>query len=83
MKKYSVSYCSGATGYGWKQEYDRLDEFESFIKEMRNEYTCEISVFDHELGDFIYWKRALCYEPEVNVMFNLFRDLRTTTRRMK
>lgn len=37
MSKYSVSYCSGATGFGWEQDYDRLDEFEDFIDEMRME----------------------------------------------
>ena len=82
-KKYSVDYCSGATGYGWSHEYDRLDEFEDFIDEMRNEYTASVRVFDYDLGEFIFWKRTLSYKPEIDMLHDLFRDMRTTNRRMK
>lgn len=82
-KKYSVDYCSGATGYGWSEKYDRLDEFEDFIDEMRNEYTAAVRVFDYDLGDFIFWKRTLSYKPEIDMLHDLFRDMRTTNRRMK
>ena len=36
-KKYSVTYTSGATGYGWHKEYDKIEDFESFVDEIRNE----------------------------------------------
>ena len=82
-KKYSLEYCSGATGYGWEKEYDRLDEFEDFINEIRNEYTAKVTVFDYSLKKFIFYKRALSFKPEKDMLFNLFRDMRTTTRKIK
>ena len=81
-KKYSVSYTSGATGYGWDQEFDRLDEFEDFINEMRNVYTAAVRVWDNELKTFIFWKRALS-EPTTDMLSDMFRDMRTTTRKVK
>ena len=80
-KKYTVDYCSGATGYGWSQEYDRLDEFESFIDEMRHEYTACVSVWDNQLNDFIFYKRTLCFEPHIDMLKAFDRDLRTKDRK--
>jgi hypothetical protein len=82
-KKYVVDYCSGATGYGWSKEYDRLDEFESFIDEMRREITAHVSVWDNTLKDFIFYKRALCYEPETDMLKAIDRDMRTKNRKWK
>lgn len=82
-KKYSVQYCSGATGYGWEQEFDRLNEFESFVDEMRKEYTAAVWVWDNQLHDFIFIKRTLSYEPSVDLLHSIDRDLRTTTRKWK
>jgi hypothetical protein len=50
-KKYYVSYASGATGYGWEHEYDRLDEFEDFVRGV--DRTAYIFVYDYELGETI------------------------------
>ena len=82
-KKYSVSYCSAPTGYGWTQEYDRVSEFESFVDEMRREPTADLSVYDNDLGDFIFWKRAMRYDPDIDMLRSSCRDLRTKTRKMK
>lgn len=82
-KKYRVYYCSAPTGYGWEQEYDRISEFESFVNEMRREPTAEVSVWDAELGDFIFWKRAMRYDPCIDMLRGSSRDLRTTTRKAK
>ena len=82
-KKYSVDYCSGATGYGWSAEHDRLDEFEDFINEMRTEYTAAVRVYDYALGDFIFWKDTLTLKPRVDKLHDVFRDMRTKNRRMK
>ena len=82
-KKYSVDYCSGATGYGWTQEYDRLDEFEDFIDHLRHEVTAAVWVYDYQLGDFIFIKRTLTFEPEKDMLHDTFRDMRTKTRRWK
>ena len=81
-KKYSVEYCSGATGYGWDIEYDRLDEFEDFINEMRYEYTASVRVYDYTLEKFIYWKNCLAYKPSIDMLSDIFRDMRTKTRKM-
>lgn len=83
MAKYSVEYCSAPTGYGWRQEYDRISEFERFVNQMRREPTADISVWDNELGDFVFWKRAFRYEPDIDMLHSVCRDLRTKTRKMK
>ena len=82
-KKYIVSYCSAPTGYGWKQEFDRLSEFEGFVDEMRRTLTAAVDVFDRELGDFIFWKDAFTYKPEIDMLSGLWRDMRTKDRKMK
>lgn len=83
MKKYSVDYASGATGYGWSQEFDRLDEFEDFIDEMRKEVTARVTVWDSQLHDFIFWKDCLCYKPSIDMLHSIGRDMRTKDRHWK
>ena len=82
-KKYNVSYCSGATGYGWEEEYDRLDEFEGFVNQMRKEYTASVEVYDYQLEDFIFWKNVLTLEPDIDMLHDVCRDMRTKTRRCR
>ena len=82
-KKYSVQYCSGATGFGWEEEYDRLDEFEYFINHMRREFTAAVWVYDYQLGCFIFIKRTRTFEPEVDMLRSAVRDMRTKTRTVK
>ena len=82
MKKYSVSYYSVTTGYGWQDEFDRLAEFESFIDEMRRKPSASISVWDNELHEYIFDKDAFC-KPDVDMLRSLFRDMRTKNRKMK
>ena len=82
-KKYSVSYTSGATGFGWEEEYNRLDEFENFIDEMRNNYTARVTVWDSKLGDFIFWKRCLTFTPDIDLLGKFGRDMRTKTKQWK
>lgn len=82
-KKYTLSYTSGATGFGWSHDYDRLEEFESFVKEESTDYTARVTVWDEELGKFVYWKNCLTHEPRIDMLSDLFRDFRTTTRKMK
>ena len=83
MGKYTVDYVSGATGYGWTQDFDRLNEFEDFINEMRYEYTAKVLVFDNKLGDFIYWKDCLTINPRIDMLHSISRDMRTRTRKWK
>lgn len=83
MARYSVSYCSGATGYGWDAEYDRLDQFEDFINEMRDEITAAVRVWDNRREEFIFWKRALDWKPEIDMLHDVMRDMRTKTGQMK
>lgn len=83
MKKYSVSYVSGATGYGWTHEYDKLEEFEYLVEEMRHEYTARVTVWDSELEDFVFWKDVLTYKCHIDMLKSYDRDFRTTTRKCK
>lgn len=82
-KKYCVEYCSGATGYGWSEEYDSLDEFEYLVNEMRHDVTAAVWVYDYKLGEYIFIKRTLTYEPEVDLFRSGSRDFRTKTRKCK
>lgn len=82
-KKYCVDYCSGATGYGWSEEHDRLDEFEDFINDMRKEFTAAVRVYDYQLGEFIFWKDTLTFEPRIDMLRCAVRDMRTKTRKVK
>lgn len=79
-KKYTVSYCMGATGYGWRKQYDRLEEFEDFVDEIRGEYSAYLSVWDDMLQDFIFWKDCLEFKPRIDRLHDFRRDMRTTTR---
>jgi hypothetical protein len=79
-KKYTVKYCSGSTGYGWEKQYDRLDEFEDFVDEIRREYTASLKVWDETLQEFIFWKDCLTFKCYIDRLHDFRRDMRTTTR---
>lgn len=81
-KKYIVDFCSGSSGFGWTKEYDRLDEFEPFINEFRHEYSAKIMVFDTSLNKVIFQK-GCSWEPSVDLLCDMMRDMRTINRRMK
>lgn len=80
QKKYIVDYCSGATGYGWKQEFDRLDEFASFVDHLRSDVTARVVVWDESIKDFIFWKNCLEWKPEIDKLRDMNRDRRTRTK---
>lgn len=80
-KKYYVSYTSGPTGYGWEREYDRLDEFEDFIRGISR--TAYIFVYDNELGETIYRKDILDDKPTIDLLSAPLRDFRYKTRTYK
>lgn len=82
MEKYTVSYASGATGFGWEQNFKRLEDFEYFLKEKRYDRTAVLTVWDNEKEVFVFWKDAFS-EPTVDMLANIFRDFRTTTRQRK
>ena len=81
-KKYIVDYCSGSSGYGWSKEYDRLDEFEDFINECRNNYSAKIMVFDTTLNKVIFQK-GCSWKPTVDMLHDIVRDMRTSDRKLK
>lgn len=77
MKKmYKVSVVIGCTGGGFEYETNHLKEVEETIAEYRKDRINAIWVWDEKLQDHIYWKRALCFEPEVNLLGSLNRDFR-------
>lgn len=82
QKKFIVEYWSGSTGFGWVKEYDRLDEFEEFINECRNLYSATVRVFDTTLNKVIFQK-GCSWKPEVDMLHDIIRDMRTTDRKMK
>ena len=83
MKKYRVIYTSGATGFGWDREFDRISEFEHIIRELGREYTAAIKVWDNDIQGFIYWKDCLTYKCDVDMLRSYDRDLRTRDRKSK
>lgn len=82
-KKYAVSYVAGATGYGWEEEFDRLDEFEGFVDEMRHEASAYVIVWDNEIQKFIFWKECLTCKIKIDMLHDSSRDMRTKTRTKK
>ena len=66
-KRYSISYCSGATGYGWDAQADSIEEAIGIVKSVYG-YTSEIWVWDDEKREHIYWKRVLTYQPEIDTI---------------
>lgn len=80
MKKYIISYVSGATGYGWEEKVNTIEEVENIVNEFKNIYTAKLSVFDNQLDDFIYYKFSLESKPQVDFIYNYKRDLRVKDR---
>ena len=81
--KYSVGGGGGATGYGWRQEFDRLEDFEGWLNSMRREYTAHITVWDASRKDFIFWKDVLTFTPSIDDLQRVDRDYRTKTKNKK
>ena len=80
QKKYSVSYASGATGFGWETEFDTIKEVEECIDDIWRVYSAMVTVYDYELHDFILYKRCLQHKPDKDMLHTWKRDLRTKTR---
>ena len=83
QKKYSVSYTSGATGFGWKMEFDTLAEFEDIVDGYRKDYSAMFTVYDYTLHDFVFYKKCLSYKPDIDKLHDWRRDMRTKTRTYK
>ena len=79
-RKYSVTYISGVMGFGWVHDYDRIDEFQNFVDEIRNEYSACLTVWDNELECFIFWKYCLSTKCEFDILHAFDRNFRATTR---
>ena len=69
-KRYSVSYTSDATGYGWEIQTDDIEEVRDIVnsESFGRNYTAYVTVWDNVLHDFIFWKRCLDYKPEIDRM---------------
>jgi len=64
--RYEMSYTSGATGYGWEKETDNRDEAVYTAREFSKSYTAYFDVWDNVNQEFIYLKRVLTFEPEID-----------------
>lgn len=73
---YKVTVTIGCTGGGFRYETNSLKEVEKTIAEYSKDPINEIWVWDEKIQDHIYWKRTLCYEPEINLLGSIRRDFR-------
>lgn len=67
MARYTVSYTSGPTGYGWEQDVNSFAEVKRMVKSC-SVYTSMVTVWDSKKSDFIYWKRCLRYMPDTDLL---------------
>lgn len=74
-RKYTVSYASQSCA--WEQEVDSADKARYLVEDMRHERYPHVTVYDHALGDIVFFKPALSM-PEVDLLFT--GDMRTTNR---
>ena len=82
MKKYKVSYESGATGFGWDEEVDTITEVIRLIENIRHDFTAKVTVFDSQFKDFVFYKRSLTHHCETDFIISVYdKDLRTRTRK--
>lgn len=64
--------------------YNTIKEVKRYLNCIDDKYYPEVSVWDNELNDFIYFKFALSSKPETDLIFtNPKSDLRTKTRLKK
>lgn len=68
-KRYSISYTSGATGYGWDSYVNTITEVKREIKGIKDTYTARVTVFDSKINDFVFYKRALDRIPETDLIY--------------
>ena len=52
--KYTVTYVSGATGFGWTEYANTIKEVEWLLQGIATKHTAQVSVWDNELEDFIF-----------------------------
>ena len=65
-KRYTIDYCSGATGYGWSHETNSRREAEHTARQMSESITAAVTVWDGKIGDFIYDKNVLEWKPRID-----------------
>ena len=80
MAKYNVVYVNGPTGFGWDEDFERLDEVEEIVNYYYSNYSTAIHVFDYVQDKFIFWKDVLTYKPSIDDLHRSDRDYRTKTR---
>jgi hypothetical protein len=80
---YRVSYTSGATGCGWTEEVDTIEEVKELVGEIRFKSSAMVTVWSKKHEDYIFYKDCLS-SPETDLIFtNGKSDLRTKTGIMK
>lgn len=80
---YTVSYTSGATGYGWDQEVNTIQEVKYLIESSRKNYTAMVTVYSKKHNDFIFYKECLTYKPEVDYIYTGYNDHKESDLRYK
>lgn len=80
-KKYKVVYVSSTCNY--TLHFNTIKEVKRFAG-CNDNYYAEVSVWDYELEDFIYFKYPGRSKPDIDLIFtNPKSDLRTKTRMKK
>ena len=67
-KTYSVEVVIGCTGGGFRKETNDLKEVEEIVNEYRRDPINRITVYDRKIDEFIFWKYALSYYPDVDML---------------
>ncbi len=67
-KNYTVSYSSGATGYGWEEKVNTLEEVKLTLGGIHKNYTAHVTVYSRKHNGFVYWKDCLQYNPRTNLI---------------
>lgn len=75
-KTYEIEVVIGCTGGGFREKTNNLKEVEEIVNEYRRDPINQIIVWDEKIQDFIFWKDALSYYPDIDMLHKINRDFR-------
>lgn len=71
-KRFSISYHSATTGYGWNIETDSIKEMFLTVNGFRYdrsrgyEQNASIMVYDNQVDDWVFLKSAFRFDPQIS-----------------
>ena len=66
-KMYIIERTCGASGYSFREDTNKLSAVKMAIKKYSG-ITERLTIFDTDRSEFVYYKRALSWEPETNLI---------------